>query len=238
MNHLVSFNDTESLVNLAGKIKLGVLQNYSVCSKELSPEKFLTYGLNSFFTPETELMPLLGYVVYKEKIKICQFSFYEYPCKLQGDSIVEIDPILEGDNLGQMVQLLCKGTIVYNAIYKSSLKNHFYGCTLSLLPLKELYPTALMSHQSFLNYFKGVDHVLVELSKYYPVPMNLNEKQKEIFGFDKIDVYTGSQPDYISGFFGFLNRFSKGQVDFVYSYEGEYSDIHCGFDKVIKKETA
>jgi len=191
-------------------------------------------GKVSYPTDDGNVMVLeaLGYVIIKENVRNQVISLFETPCLLKGKPVIEIMKGLEGDNIGQLAQIVAKGIPVYNSIYETVFSNPFYGCTLSLLPLKgQTEHTVIMPSESSNRYFSDPESVF--RSKDIPTE---TECDKGAFGFDRIKLYTGNIPYLISGFYGFLKYFTQNKVDFIYSYRGKFSDTVCGYDKVIFKK--
>lgn len=228
---LVRFQDTTGLVNFSTGYRAGVNNHYAVCADSFNESEFVEKNMFPFFTKATEIMPDLGFVCKKENL-VPSSSLFEEKNPVSGVSLFESFDWLKGDNVGQLVQTLLKAMPVYNEIYTSVFENQFYGATLSLLPLRGLDPTVIMPWRSFYRYFKGVSPILADLTKSTPVCFPCDP---EIFGFENVKVYTGSQPTLLSGFWGFVNFFSGGEVDFLYSYQGQHSEVVAGYNMMLIK---
>jgi len=232
-NNLVEFNGVQNLVNLQGEIKIGILDHYSVCSKTLDLKPFEEKRFYSFYTSETELMPLLGYVVYTEKIKTPNFSLYETENNLQSPNIIiEIEKSLPGDNLGQMAQCLIKAP-VFNAVCKTALNNPFYNRTLSAKAFDVTNQTVIVSEQFFDANFK-VSPVLKDIAKVYPIHLTFNDTQSILFQLKRADVFIATDRiQAISHVIGLYKYFSG--KDFFYACDGKHTKIVCGFNRIVNQ---
>lgn len=235
VNHLVRFSDNNiSLVNLSGAIKIGILQNYSVCSPKFEENEFIEKNFYSFYTPEIELMPLLGYVVKTEKINTPKFSWYESQNHLNGEHVIQVDQNLPGDNLGQMCQLVCKGVSVKNSICSSVLQNPFYGKILSLDHSVGKRPVAIMRPETFNKYFKGVPGPLKDVALFYPVVFETGET--EIFGNERVKVFIVSENSQaLSHCIGFVHLFSNGLKDIIFSYDDAPYEYEAAYNGIFKR---
>lgn len=234
VNHMVRYADNApALVNLSGAIKFGILQNYSVCSEFFDEKEFIDKNFYSFYTPEVELMPLLGYVVKTEKTNNPKFSFYEGQNHLKGEPFISADPNLPGDNLGQMCQILCNGSSVKNSVCTSVLQNPFYGKILSLSSSPGGNPVAIMRPETFNKYFKGVPGPLKDVALFYPVVFETGETG--IFGKERIKVFLVSENSQaLSHCIGFVHLFSNGGKDIIFSYDDIPYEYEAGYNGIFK----
>jgi len=234
VNHLVRYRDNDpALVNLAGAIKMGILQNYSVCDKEFVDSEFVEKNFYSFYTPETEFIPLLGYVVKTEKMGNPKFSFYESMNNIKGIPLIPADEKLPGDNLGQMCQVLCKGESVKNSVCISVLQNPFYDKVLSLNPKCGDSPVAIMRIETFNKHFKGIPGPLKDIALFYPVTFQTNDV--ETFGGDSIKVFIVSEnTQAMSHCIGFVHLFSNGEKDIIFSYDNAPYEFNAGWNGLFK----
>jgi len=238
VNHMVRYlNNEPSLVNLSGAIKMGILQHYSVCDKELNQPDFIEKNFFSFYTQEVELMPLLGFVVRSEKLQSPSFSWYEQQNILNGSLIIEADENLSGDNLGQMCQLLCTGASVLNNVCKTVLKNPFYSKTLSLTPIGKGNPVIFMRLEDFNKYFKNVPPCLKDIALFHPITIECNEEQIKLFGYNEVSLFLVSEyTQATSHCIGFIKLFSEGKHDFFYSYEDIPTEFEAGYNGIFKNQ--
>lgn len=242
-NQLCRYGDSEGLVNLAGRSDVGVLRHFSMASKEIDLKRFQDMHMVSFYSSETELLPLLGYAAYRYKLKLCPHSLFEEPNNLDiehtlgPDQQITILPCLQGDAQGQLAQLILKGSPVYNEIYKGCLTNFFNGRTISLLPMKREGAVILITREGWRKYFHNQSLILSDLADYTAVPIAPTEELQQVFGIGDLKVYKGLAPKGLSDFWGFISHFSQGKVEFLYSYSGDY-DVRCGSDRIVKNSQA
>lgn len=217
-NQLVRYRgNPASIVNLSGKIAIGILNRLSVCAEEIDTDEIERHNLYSFFTPEVDLMPFLGYVVREEKITEPRFSFYETVFKKEGIPAIPAEETLPGDNLGQMCQLLCDGMSVKNSVCRTVLKNPFYGKVLNLSPSCGENPMAIMRPDTFESLFPGLaKSPLKDVMGRFPVEVECGG----LYGRDRIMVsltsdYTPAERHCL----GFVDFFTSGKSRVIFSYE-------------------
>jgi hypothetical protein len=211
--HISDFLGKQSLINISRKMEVTIASNYSICDEEIDCSEFYHKNMKSFYTPEIELMPLLGYVVLKEKITEPLHSFYEMKNKLQKkEGCVDCDEVLNGDCLGQMALAMSCGGKVLNNICVTPFKNFFYGRVLSANRIIGAGGEVVLAR---IKEIKPVVPCAYDLASCWNVPST--DIGIDCYGNCKIHMVRDDEIAQINTI-GYLGRFSNGTCNVLYSY--------------------
>jgi hypothetical protein len=212
---IVDYCGKQSIYDLSGEMRVTIATDYSICDKEIDYSEFYHKNMISFYTPELELMSLIGCVVIKEKIKEPLYSFYEMQNNITKveKTVVECDGSLNGDNLGQMSLALALGGKVLNSICTTPFKNFFYGRVLSCTRVEGCSSEVVLARTKDLN---PVVPCAYDLATKWCVPSK--DIGIDTYGDCKIHIIRDDEIAQINTI-GYIAKFSGGKFSAIYSYD-------------------
>lgn len=224
--HISDFLGSQSIVDVSREMKVSIATNYSICDENCDYSEFYHKNMRSFYTPEVDLMPLIGYVVLKEHIIEPLHSFYEMQNLIKKEEkAIEFDSNLNGDNLGQMALALSCGTHVLNSICVTPFQNFFYRRVLSATRLEGNKSEVVLAR---IKEIKPVVPCAYDLASKWCVPSK--DIGIDTYGDCLIHLIRDDEIAQINTI-GYLTKFSGGKCPVIYSYNMAVSpDFEAGWN--------
>ncbi len=232
--HISDYRGSQHIVDISGQMEVTIASNYSICEETPDYKEFYHKNMMSFYSPETKLMPLIGYVVFKEKITDPLHSMYEMRNNIEvTGKAIECDPNLSGDCLGQMAMVMTMGNAVHNTICATPFKSLFYNRLLSCVRLEG------GSDETVLVRIKDIKPIVpcaYDLATKWRVPSSDISLDK--YGPTMIHLISDNEIAEINTI-GYIAKFSGGKSNCIYSYEmSDEIKGHsvAGWNAIVRKD--